>query len=161
MLPENHVATKSQDRPFELTNGGELSPKALRRNLNIDSRIFIAEDATIVLIPNVNIDWQQFVEETPPGSFAIDGFVNGPTSKDLDTLHFNYDHHHGERDALRSACMQVFEAVKEGVISKLLLPQEIQPIVYLNHIDQDSSLAAYILSHYPRYEGGKWKFGFS
>lgn len=99
--------------------------------------------------PRRETTWQSFVETTPPGSIALDGYVtNGPAWCES-TLHANFDHHTGcVREATMSSAMQVYFAIKGGLCSRI---KDIE--VYVNDIDQDTAMAIWLLRNHHLFEG--------
>ena len=49
----------------------------------------------IHFLPRVSWNWDQFLENTPEGSIALDGMVRGGPRFDMRTMHVNFDHHDG------------------------------------------------------------------
>jgi hypothetical protein len=78
--------------------------------------------------------------ELPPNSIALDGYCLGPAI-DPERRRFSFDHH-GEcvRHATAATCQQVLDALLLG-----LDPAECN--VYLNDLDADSVLAAWLLAN--------------
>lgn len=78
--------------------------------------------------------------ELPPNSIALDGYCPGPTI-DPERHRFSFDHH-GEclRHATAATCQQVLDALLLGLDPK-------KCNVYLNDVDSDSVLAAWLLAN--------------
>ena len=95
--------------------------------------------------------WAEFCVVTPERSIALDGFVKdtGP-AWDEAGLRVNFDHHSGcVREATMSTAMQIFFAIKGGLMERL----GGEANVYINDPDQDTSLATWLLKHYSMFTG--------
>ena len=105
---------------------------------------------SMAIRPRQTMTWEQFCQETPPGSIALDGMVSGGPRWDERTLHLNLDHHDGVvREATMSTCRQAMFAVKGGLMKRLGGKAEL----WVNDPDQDTALATWILRHHSRFEG--------
>jgi hypothetical protein len=105
------------------------------------------------IMPRQSMTWKQFLDETPNKSIALDGYCKGGPNFDCHSHHSNFDHHEGVvREATMSTCMQVYYAIKGGLMNALMYNCE--PInVYINDTDQDTSLAVWLLLNYKQFEG--------
>jgi hypothetical protein len=94
--------------------------------------------------------WEEFVERAPPGSVALDGIVADTTRIDLETGHFNFDHHVGaEPLATNSTCRQVYDAIRRGLVECLDRIAPGKPIrLWVNHGDQDIGLSAWLMRNH-------------
>ncbi len=106
---------------------------------------------SINILPRQTLTWNDFVETTPSRSIALDGMVSGGPKWDEDTLHVNFDHHDGvSREATMSTAMQVYFAIKAGLLKRF----EGGPVqVYINDPDQDTALACWLLLHHKQFTG--------
>ena len=106
----------------------------------------------IHFLPRVSWNWDQFLENTPEGSIALDGMVRGGPRFDMRTMHVNFDHHDGVlREVTMSTAMQVFFALKGGMIPAFMGDIHL----YVNDTDQDTSLALWLLLRHADFEGVK------
>jgi hypothetical protein len=77
-------------------------------------------------------------DELPPGSLALDGYVQGP-ALDTDQRRFSFDHHDAcIRLVTRATCQQVLDAMLLG-----LDPSDLT--VYVNDVDGDTALSVWLL----------------
>ncbi len=111
---------------------------------------------TLNVISRKSITWKEFLKSTPPRSIALDGFVHGGPNYDPKTHHLNFDHHDGVvREAITSTAMQVFFAIKDGLMEALTVDGKVKASIYINNTDQDTALAVWYLLHYKEFEGTK------
>jgi hypothetical protein len=109
----------------------------------------------IHILPRQSMTWEEFVINTPNKSIALDGFVKGGPKYDCRSMHANYDHHEGVvREATMSTCMQVYYAIKGGLMNTLI-KTEGDIHVYINDTDQDTSLAVWLLNNYKQFENSQ------
>ncbi len=109
---------------------------------------------TINILPRVSTSWEQFNSTTPTFSIALDGVVRGGPRYDPSTRHINFDHHDNVvREATMSTAMQVYTAIKGGLMESFR--DNYGPIghIYINDTDQDTSLAVWLLFNYKLFEG--------
>jgi hypothetical protein len=100
--------------------------------------------------------WKEFLKNTPPRSIALDGVVRGGPNYDHETRHINFDHHDGVvREATMSTAMQVYFAIKGGLMEAFAVSEKVDASVFLNDTDQDTALAIWHLLHYKLFEGTK------
>ena len=107
------------------------------------------------VLPRKSMTWQEFMEETPSNSIALDGVVRGGPRWDEQTRHINFDHHEFvEREATMSTCKQVWYAIKGGLFQSFK-DERGRPFanVYVNDPDQDTALAVWELRNYKSLEG--------
>lgn len=112
------------------------------------------DNATISYLPYQSFNWYDFTKNMPKGSIGLDGFVRDKTIL-LDSnfpLYLNFDHHIGDRTLIRSTCSQVFHYAQGKVFSSCFEKYNIKPVAYINHLDGDSVLSAYIVANYSKYE---------
>lgn len=104
----------------------------------------------IVVLPRQSMTWEEFVQNTPERSIALDGMVRGGPRWDEKTLHANFDHHEGVvREATMSTAMQVLFALKGGLMERLGGSCRI----YVNDPDQDTAFAVWLLTHHKQFSG--------
>jgi hypothetical protein len=106
---------------------------------------------TVHVLPREQWTWDQFVDNAPAGSIALDGMVKGgPRFDETHTL-ANFDHHEGVvREATMATCMQVYMAIKGGLMTRFPAPH-----VFINDTDQDTSFAVWLLAKHDLFEGTK------
>lgn len=99
------------------------------------------------------MSWKEFLKSTPNKSIALDGVVKGGPRFDATTNHFNFDHHDNVvREATMSTAMQIYFAIKGGMMDMLLANAE--PVsIYINDTDQDTSFAVWLLQNHKKFEG--------
>lgn len=103
----------------------------------------------IQLIPEPRVvkKWSQFIEENPPYSIALDGYVYGAPNYQAEGPRLNLNHHEDvDRLSTFSTSMQAYARLKLGLFDKFNINGEPNALVYVNDPDQDSSLAAFILT---------------
>jgi len=109
------------------------------------------------ILPRESMSWDKFVSSTPENSIALDGVVLGGPRFDMDTNHFNFDHHDGViREVTMSTCMQVYFAIKGGIMNSLLPKKDLYGVVaniYINDTDQDTSFAVWLIKNHEKFEG--------
>ncbi len=111
---------------------------------------------TIRILPRESMSWADFLANTPPHSIALDGVVRGGPRDDMATGHFNFDHHDGVvREATMSTAMQVFFAIKGGLITALIANNQVEASIYINDTDQDAAFAVWLLLNHKQFEGTK------
>lgn len=104
----------------------------------------------IHILPRVTRTWSEFLTATPHRSIALDGAVSGGPRWDEISLRANFDHHDGVvREATMSTAMQVYFAIKGGLMDRL--GSDVS--VYVNDVDQDTALAVWLLQHYRQFDG--------
>ena len=105
------------------------------------------------VMPRVQMTWEEFLLNTPNNSIALDGMVlGGPRFEPL-TNHINFDHHDGVvREATMSTAMQVYMAIKGGLMDALRVNGSPQGHIYINDTDQDTALAVWLLYRYTLFE---------
>ena len=80
------------------------------------------------------------IENLPPKSIALDGYVQGPVF-DLENNKFSFDHHDKViRQITRATCQQVMDAILLGFDPKGYTS-------YINDIDGDTVLSFWLLRH--------------
>lgn len=108
----------------------------------------------LIVEPRKSISWEEFVEQTPSMSIALDGFVNDSPNFSVETLHINFDHHHGVvREATMATAEQVYMAIKGGLFESFQKDGVPFANVYVNDCDQDTCLAVFLLENYKMFEG--------
>lgn len=104
----------------------------------------------LVIEPRATLSWAEFLDRAPSRSVALDGYVIGGPRWDEATLRANYDHHSGVvREATMSTAMQVYFAIKGGLMDRL----DGRARAYINDPDQDTSLATWLLRRHALFSG--------
>lgn len=113
-----------------------------------------ASSFVICILPRKSLPWEEFVATTPRNSIALDGVVLGGPRFDTNTGHVNFDHHdHVVREATMSTAMQVYFAIKGGLMESFISGSSSRVSVYINDTDQDTSFAVWLLLNYKKFEG--------
>ena len=103
-------------------------------------------DITLHVEPGIVKNWDEFRQQSPPFSMALDGYVDAPPSFDAAGPHANFDHHFGvNRLATRSTSGQVLVAVSLGLFDTFQRDGRGIANVYVNDCDHDVSLAYWLL----------------
>lgn len=103
--------------------------------------------------PRISRTREQFQQETPPESIALDGYLLCKPKFDMKTKHVNFDHHlQVERLATRSTTGQVAMAIKMGLFD---IFNSDTTNVYINDADQDVCLSTRLLENNVRISGQK------
>lgn len=98
--------------------------------------------------------WDEFVKTSPNNSIALDGVVLGGPRFELKTHHMNFDHHDNVvREATMSTALQVYFAIKGGLMETLTVNGHVEATIYVNDTDQDTALALWLLVNYKKFEG--------
>ena len=110
----------------------------------------------IFFLPRQQMTRADFLDNTPRNSIALDGMVSGGPYFHAATNHVNYDHHDKVvREATMSTAMQVYYAIKGGMMTRFMNdPVDDNSVsVYVNDTDQDTALAVWLLMNYKLFEG--------
>jgi hypothetical protein len=106
------------------------------------------------ILPRQSLSWDTFQATAPRNSIALDGVVHGGPRYDPRTGHINFDHHdHVVREATMSTAMQVYFALKGGLMQALTINGNVDGHIYINDTDQDTSFAVWLLLNYKKFEG--------
>lgn len=110
----------------------------------------------IHVLPRASMEWGEFLEKSSPNSIALDGVVrSGPNFCGI-TNRVNFDHHDMVvREATMSTAMQVYFAIKGGMVGSFLQAKGSQISIWINDTDQDTSLAVWLLLNYKKFEGNQ------
>ncbi len=109
---------------------------------------------TLKILPRQNMTWKEFARISPPNSIALDGVVSGGPRFDPDGPRINFDHHDGVvREATMSTAMQVYTAIKGGLMESFRKNGQPQAAIFINDTDQDTSLAVWLLDNHKLFEG--------
>ncbi len=108
----------------------------------------------LVILPRKKLTWEGFTATAPRNSIALDGVVGGGPRFEQETNHVNFDHHDNVvREATMSTAMQVYFAIKGGMMRRFVGDKTYLPHVYVNDTDQDTSLALWLILNYEKFEG--------
>ena len=106
----------------------------------------ILNGASLYICPGTVMTWEEFVEQTPEGSFGLDGLVSGRTRYDLKTGHANFNHHEGaDRMNTRSTAGQIDFHLRMGFLERFCNGSRRHLHVFFNHLDHDSMLASWLV----------------
>jgi hypothetical protein len=110
----------------------------------------------LCILPRQSMSWAQFLKDTPPNSIALDGVVRGGPQFDPQTNHANFDHHDCViREATMSTAMQVYFAIKGGLMESMTVNEKVECTIYINDTDQDTAFAVWLLFNYKKFEGSQ------
>jgi hypothetical protein len=110
----------------------------------------------LIAQPGITKTREQFRKENPIHSIALDGYVSWAPNWDLDSKHFNFNHHEDvNRLMTRCTAEQVLMAIKGGLMDCLRVGGTPEANIYVNDPDQDSTLAAWMLLNWHRIEQQK------
>ena len=102
--------------------------------------------------PGVVWSWEEMEANTPRNSIALDGMVCGGPRFDPKQHRVNFDHHDNVvREATMSTAAQVYLAIKGGLMTMF---RDETVHVYINDIDQDVSMAVWLLLHHMLFKAG-------
>jgi hypothetical protein len=91
---------------------------------------------------------EEFYDNAPPYSIALDGIVSGSTWRDHKRHYANFDHHEGcDRLGTRATCEQIYFAILQGFFNAFKVGKEIVLNVFVNDCDEDVCMAVYCLRH--------------
>ncbi|MBI2004343.1 hypothetical protein HYS72_02660 [Candidatus Pacearchaeota archaeon] len=101
----------------------------------------------LIVEPRVVKTWEQFIKESPPYSIALDGYVSGAPKYQPEGPRLNLNHHEDvDRYSTLCTSMQAYLKLKLGLFEKFSVNGQPRANIYVNDPDQDSSLAAFILT---------------
>lgn len=111
-------------------------------------------DFNIIVLPRHTMSWDEFLSVAPECSIGLDGIVSGGPQYNPVSRHINFDHHdHVIREATMCTAMQVFVAIKGGLIKRFLESGKNKIHIYINDTDQDTCFAVWLLDNYKKFEG--------
>ncbi len=107
--------------------------------------------------PGRVMSWEEFQQEKPPFSMALDGFVSSQTKFTPDGPYANFNHHEEvDRMATRSTCMQIFFAMKMGLFDAFQKNGEPFAHAFVNDADQDVCLTYWLLKNHEQAMAISW-----
>lgn len=107
----------------------------------------------IHILPRQVMTREEFEATAPYCSLGLDGMVSGGPYYNEATKHANFDHHDSVvREATMSTAMQVFVAIKSGLMDAMRINGRPYAHIYINDIDQDTSFAVWLLLRYKQFE---------
>jgi hypothetical protein len=105
----------------------------------------------LIVEPRKTYTWKQFIQDKPPFSIALDGFVNAKTKRFVEGPYANFDHHYkSDRLATRSTSEQVMIEVHMGLFEVFQKNKEHYAKIYVNDCDEDTCLAYWLLRYFPK-----------
>ncbi|MCC6643906.1 hypothetical protein IT411_04100 [Candidatus Peregrinibacteria bacterium] len=105
-----------------------------------------AVDFSLVIKPQQEgISWEKFIEESPPFSIALDGYVQGLSRKDIIAPRASFDHHHTNRLYTRATMAQVWMEIRQGILETFRSGEAARIIAHANDCDEDEAGAILIL----------------
>ncbi len=110
---------------------------------------------SVIALPRLSMDWDAFLKSAPNRSIALDGVVKGGPNFNEQTAHINFDHHDNVvREATMSTAMQVFYAIKGGLMHSMIGSDgKVSAMIHINDTDQDTTLAVWYLLNHKKFEG--------
>ncbi len=104
--------------------------------------------------PRVTKTWDEFLEEKPNFSIALDGYVFGKPRFRKTGTYTNFNHHEEvDRLATRSTAGQVMIAIKQWLMDAFIQEDgKIDGHIFVNDADQDTCLAIWLLQNHSRIE---------
>lgn len=114
-----------------------------------------ATGIAVKILPRASMNWDELKTSFPNGYvIALDGVVRGGPRIDSKGKYINFDHHDGVvREATMSTCMQVYYAIKGGLMEMFRRNGRICLTLVINDNDQDTSFAIWLLFNYTLFEG--------
>ena len=113
----------------------------------------------IIIEPHkVYENWEDFRQQKPPFSIALDGIVNDITRREYTREPYaNFDHHANvDRLATRSTCGQVQMEICTGLLSRIFVKDGVPTATgYINKPDEDACTATWLLIHHEKVEKEK------
>jgi hypothetical protein len=95
------------------------------------------------------LEWEEFCEQFPEYTIALDGAVIGPPKYDIQGKRVNFNHHENvDRLCTRATCAQVLLAIKQGLFKLFQKNGKPHASIFVNDCDQDVCTAWYLLKHY-------------
>ena len=106
--------------------------------------------------PRVTKTWEQFKEQNPPFSIALDGYVADRPLFDPQGPHVNFNHHeYVDRLSTRSTTGQIHLAIKQGLLQTFNVDGVPAVRAYVNDADYDVCAAWWLLQNHERISGVK------
>lgn len=103
-----------------------------------------------IIEPGKQVSWDEF-NSSKTNSIALDGYVTDGPKWDEKSLNANFDHHNSVvREATMSTAMQIYFAIKGGMMSRY---ENTEISVFINDVDQDTTMAIWLLKNYKLFEG--------
>lgn len=100
----------------------------------------------LVIRPGETVPWENFVQDTPSCSVALDGYVPEPPNRDEESRHLNFNHHEGvDGLATRSTCAQVLMNIRMGLYKTYRDASGPRANVYVNDCDEDVCTSWFLL----------------
>lgn len=107
--------------------------------------------------PGTVLNWNSFQATRPPNSMALDGYVSGISRFTRNGPYANFNHHEDvDRIATRSTCMQIFFAMKLGLLDAFAGEKRSVAHVFVNDADQDVCLSCWLLRNSDRAMATRW-----
>jgi hypothetical protein len=104
--------------------------------------------------PRKVYSWQQFCQEKPQFSIALDGLVNDSTQRDANGPYANFDHHSiVDRISTRSTAEQIHMEINLGLFERFRKNGKPFANVFINDCDEDTTLSIWLLQNYERVIG--------
>lgn len=92
--------------------------------------------------------WNEFIQNHPPFSIALDGYINSKPIFDKNGNYLNLDHHaEVDRLATRATCGQTLMVVRQGLFDTFRDASGAKAKVWVNDCDQDVCLSWFLLKY--------------
>jgi hypothetical protein len=108
----------------------------------------------LIIEPRKVKSFTEFVQEAPPNSIALDGYVKGPFDLDYLGPYANFNHHEGvDRLSTFATCGQVLLRLRAGLLTIFKGDCQNPVNIFVNDADHDVCLATWLLKNYERIGG--------
>jgi hypothetical protein len=94
------------------------------------------------------ISWDEFLQNYPVGSIALEGFVGEDPQFEVEGPYLNANHHEGvKRLETLSTAQQILMDIRMGMDKAFVVDGTFSPKVFVNDCDQDVCTAWFLLNH--------------
>ncbi len=109
------------------------------------------EGITLFVAPKKVVKWPEFIDNYPPFSIALDGFVFGRPQFSPNGPHGSFNHHEEvDRLGTRATCSQVLVALKQGLLDTFCINAQPLVNIFVNDPDHDTALSVWLLKNHSR-----------
>lgn len=107
----------------------------------------LSVDFQLIIKPLQNpINFEQFEQEAPPYSVAVDGYVAGLTRKNPLAPRIAFDHHHANRLYTRNTAAQIWMEIRQGLLEVFRDESGVfKFIAHTSNCDEDDSSSILLL----------------
>lgn len=111
--------------------------------------VYVCPMIALRMEPGVVKSWDAFMQEAPPFSIAVDGYVSAGPRFDAKGPRLNLNHHEEvDRLATRSTSGQALMTVRQGLFTRFRDVDGSCATVYANDCDEDVCTAVFVLRHH-------------